>query len=84
EVIIPNIFSPNQDGINDEFAVRYTGKEAYSLVVQDRWGRTVFEAEGPSSTWDGQVGNNSAPEGVYYYMLKVGSEEYSGNVTLLR
>ena len=84
DVIIPNVFSPNGDGINDEFLILYTGKEDFELKVQDRWGRLVFEADGSQDGWNGTVGNSEAPVGVYFYALKVGEEEYTGNVTLLR
>ena len=86
ELFIPNVFSPNDDGINDAFVVRYLGSEPFSMEVFDRWGVRMFES--PVFTengWNGRSSDGSpASEGVYYYIITVGEEAYKGNVTLLR
>lgn len=86
DVLIPNIFSPNEDGINDEFQIRYTGVEPFVLEVFDRWGRSMFGPVNASSmTWDGSLANGGeAHEGVYYYIVRIGDKSYTGHVTLLR
>ena len=85
ELLVPNVFTPNGDGINDAFTVRYTGSEDFYLEVFDRWGRMFFSAEAADETWPGIDGNgNNAPEGVYYYSLQIGESSYQGNVTLMR
>jgi len=68
ELVIPNIFTPNGDAINDTFIVTDLDKYiSNSLVVFNRWGRTVYEANNYSSgEWDG--GNLS--DGTYYFILK--------------
>ena len=45
DLMIPNVFSPNGDGVNDEYQVRYTGTDVFSIKVFDRWGRLFFEAD---------------------------------------
>jgi gliding motility-associated-like protein len=82
---IPNVFTPNGDGINDFFNVIYNGKEDYSLKVFDRWGKTYFEAFSPEDQWSGFSSSESeAPEGVYFYTLQIGERSYTGNLTLMR
>jgi gliding motility-associated-like protein len=72
EVVIPNIFSPNGDGVNDFFStLDVDGTAEYYMVIYNRWGRMVFETEDSSIFWDGKVndGGEAAP-GPYYYEVK--------------
>jgi gliding motility-associated-like protein len=80
------VFSPNEDGVNDRFWVEYTGKDRFSIQIFDRWGRKMFEEEAnAANSWDGRTpeGGN-AETGVYYYVLQIGGQRFTGNVTLLR
>ncbi|MCS7074809.1 MAG: gliding motility-associated C-terminal domain-containing protein, partial [Bacteroidia bacterium] len=81
---IPNVFTPNGDGINDQFVIRYRGTKSYTLVVLDRWGKQLWSSNDPNTHWDGTNNGNPAVEGVYYYVLKIGDKTYNGNITLLR
>ena len=82
-LLIPNLFTPNDDGINDVFRVRYTGNEPMSMSIFDRWGRPVFE--GQQMEWDGRNRQNEpSVEGVYFYVITIGGKAFQGNVTLLR
>ena len=65
----PNAFSPNGDGINDEWRVAYKSIERYQCIVQNRWGRTVFKSTDPGKGWDGTIGGRPAAEGTYYYVI---------------
>lgn len=64
---IPNVFTPNGDGVNDRFEIpnieRYISNQ---LVILNRWGEKVFEKENYFGTWDG----GKLPDGVYFYILK--------------
>lgn len=89
DTLIPNVFSPNGDGVNDVFDVLLPPAETYSLSIFDRWGRRLFLSTNPSEQWDGRLGDQDVPEGVYYYVialkpLKGGILRYKGPVTLLR
>ena len=85
EVMIPNVFTPNQDGVNDAFKVDYNGNELFNMVVFDRWGRQFYQADAPDKPWDGTDSEgNPAQEGVYYYSVSIGEKNFSGNVTLMR
>lgn len=65
----PNAFTPNGDGINDEWRVAYKSIERYQCIVQNRWGRTVFKSTDPGKGWDGMIGTRPAAEGTYYYVI---------------
>jgi gliding motility-associated-like protein len=85
DLLIPNVFTPNGDGINDGFGIIYTGKENFELAVFDRWGTELFRSYDPADLWDGtNTGGSVVKEGVYFYSLQIGEKAYNGNVTLLR
>jgi gliding motility-associated-like protein len=85
DIFIPNMFTPNGDGVNDVFFIRNL-PEGSKLVITNRWGNQVFQsASYPVSAtdtglWDG--GNES--DGVYYYRLQVGGQVFTGWVEIVR
>lgn len=99
-VFAPNVFSPNEDGINDVFSLIGNTLAVVSIqefVVFDRWGNKVYEAfnlppADGSQGWDGRINGKPAQTGVYTWMAKIlyidnldGEGEYlGGEVTLLR
>lgn len=68
---IPNIFTPNGDGISDEFKISYEGSlQDYEIKVLTRSGQLIFESNDINNSWDGKIrGNNDASEGVYFYTI---------------
>ncbi len=89
DIFIPNIFSPNNDNLNDVLYVRGEGIAQLSFVVFNRWGEKVFESNDPHQGWDGKFKGKQAETGVYVYMVNVTLEngmtvKRSGNVTLVR
>lgn len=85
DLFIPNVFSPNDDGLNDSFLPLYSGSQPYALQIFDRWGVPYFQTVEKTMPWNGKTeAGDLMPEGVYYYVLKIGNKEYSGNVTLVR
>ncbi|MEM9933044.1 MAG: PKD domain-containing protein [Bacteroidota bacterium] len=64
-IFTPSAFSPNGDGINDEFVVKAQGVEIVSLKVFNRWGNLIFEGLSGQATWDGSVDGSFVPEGVF-------------------
>jgi gliding motility-associated-like protein len=89
EVYIPNVFSPNNDGINDELYVRGQHIKEAHFTVYNRWGEIVFETVNQAIGWKGQYKNKDCPEGVYFYVAEVTFvdgevTEKKGNITLLR
>lgn len=85
--IVPNAFSPDGDDINDLFITKLTPEleNCVEVKVFNRWGRKVFESSDDSKVWDGTInGKGEAEEGVYYYIVKIKDEEFSGFVELFR
>jgi gliding motility-associated-like protein len=80
---IPNVFSPNGDGINDEFFISSSNLSEYILDIFNRWGELMFHSENKTEVWDGTNHNNgkSCPNGNYFYVLKAASatRDYSSN-----
>ena len=88
---IPNVFTPNGDGIGDEFIVMYNGALSnYDLSIYTKSGQLVFHTQQPDKSWDGKIsGNNEASEGVYFYVVTATDENgenisQKGTVQLLR
>ena len=78
DVLIPEGFSPNNDGVNDTFTI--IGLEDYpshKLSIFNRWGHKVFEATNYQNDWDGTsqsiltLGAEVLPKGTYYYVLQL-------------
>lgn len=82
---IPNIFTPNQDNINEKFFISGIAcGERTSIHIFNRWGQIVFESDRPfGEFWDGTVNGREAPDGVYSYILKNGKQEWRGHLTLI-
>ncbi|MBP5365991.1 MAG: gliding motility-associated C-terminal domain-containing protein [Bacteroidales bacterium] len=86
----PNVFSPNGDGVNDEFRPAYKSIKSYRITIYNRWGRKVYSSTDPSTGWDGKIGNSNAAEGVYMYVAEAEgfdkgvSFRRKGSVTLIR
>ena len=86
---VPDVFTPNGDGINDEFKVAYKSLRTFKGIILNRWGRKVFQWTDPSKGWDGNITGRPAAEGGYFYVIEaLGTDgiEYKlkGDITLLR
>lgn len=86
---IPNAFTPNQDGKNDQFTVTGYSISGFDMQIFDRWGQLVYESSGPKDGWNGND-RNAKPcmQGVYTYRLKIHNdpknEVREGIVNLVR
>jgi gliding motility-associated-like protein len=87
---IPNAFTPNGDGINDEFLIYGIGLEDVELSIFNRWGHRIFVSSNQSAGWKGtdSFTGDICPEGVYVYLARVKKaggaiEELTGRVTLV-
>ena len=81
EVVIPNIISPNGDGINDLFQLNFP---VLKTEIYNRWGQKLFESEN-DTFWNGRTtSGNEVPEGTYYYIIVTEEETYKGYLQLLR
>ncbi|MFZ1686802.1 MAG: PKD domain-containing protein [Flavobacteriales bacterium] len=70
-ILVPNIFSPNHDGLNDTFFPIEGAGGNVDLRVWDRWGMKMFETSGIYEPWNGRTaGNKPVPDGVYFFILE--------------
>jgi gliding motility-associated-like protein len=69
---LPNVFTPNADGINDVYNVGLPNAEFFELKIFNRWGAEVFSTVNPEEHWDGTYRKNECEEGVYYVQCKHG------------
>ncbi len=70
-VFLPNIFSPNGDGINDKLFVRGKGFESLEFYIYDRWGNKMFQTTDKEKGWDGTNAGKKVAAGVYVYYVSV-------------
>lgn len=81
---LPNIFSPNGDGLNDLFVpFQYRYVESVDMRIYNRWGNLVFETDNPDILWNGvnKDSGSMCTDGVYYYVVDVHTIRLSGIVT---
>lgn len=94
---IPNVFSPNNDGVNDLFQIRVNDDQQITITrffIFDRFGKKVYErfelpAQSNVGWWDGNFKHFTSPAGAYYYFLEVefengDKETFKGDLTLIR
>jgi gliding motility-associated-like protein len=85
ELMIPNVFTPNGDGLHDKWELMYSGKGNIDIKTYDRWGKLLFTSSNIDTQWDGtNKQGNKMSDGVYFYEVKVDEKVYTGNVTILR
>jgi gliding motility-associated-like protein len=67
---IPNVFTPNGDGINDFFTLFKSDAIGLNCKIYNRWGNLIYEWDGQGNSWDGTVMQTGKPasDGVYYYV----------------
>lgn len=88
-LLLPNAFSPNNDGINDVFTLLGFNLSSAHLYIYNRWGEQVFGTTNLTEGWNGTHQNQPAPIGVYVYYAQVTynngqTELVKGNLTLIR
>lgn len=70
-LIVPNVFSPNNDGTNDLFLITSTGIKEFECTIYDRWGLKMKELSSVTIGWDGRTDDGvKASDGTYYYIIK--------------
>ncbi|MFM2194842.1 MAG: hypothetical protein RL092_442, partial [Bacteroidota bacterium] len=88
-VAIPNSFTPNGDGFNDNFVPKINGISELSFAIFNRWGNEIVNWNDVNGKWDGAINGKPSPDGVYFYVMKgkdlLGSSvEKSGSITIKR
>ncbi|MBR6277670.1 MAG: gliding motility-associated C-terminal domain-containing protein [Bacteroidales bacterium] len=77
EILIPNIITPNNDGINDYFKIKGLGS-GWQLEIFTREGVRVFKTDNYKNDWSAE----NISDGVYFYVLKKNGEHYKGNISV--
>ena len=67
---VPNVFTPNGDGHNDEFRVAYRSLREFHCWVYNRWGKLVYSWDDPAKGWDGTINGRPAAAGAYFYVIR--------------
>lgn len=87
---VPNIFTVNNDGLNDRFVLDHLGIAEFTMTIYDRWGMRVYTSNSIDETWDGKVlGKSDASEGQYFWVFRAKTVtdleiNRAGSVTLIR
>ena len=88
---IPDAFTPNGDGKNDEFyVITQDAPKVFDLVIFNRYGSKIFESANVGNRWNGTIGGSAeAPAGTYVYVLRAVSSvgaviKREGTVVLIR
>lgn len=82
ELVIPNVITPNGDGLNDYFEIEGILYVSNTLRIYNRWGQEVYSATNYRNQWKG----GDLPDGTYYYEVAVNrnDKKYTGHLTILR
>ncbi len=90
EYFFPNVFTPNDDGINDTFrGLSDCTPATFTVSIYGRWGELIFQTDDFTAAWDGTFRGKPVPADVYVYVAEIGTEDglseiYRGDVTVLR
>ncbi len=86
---VPNVFTPNNDGINDVFKLSVTNIQVDNFEIFDRWGKKLFATSDPTIGWTGVFNSKKCTTGVYFYIVNYiscldgSSKTKKGNLSLL-
>ncbi len=83
---IPNVFTPNGDGVNDAWLIENIEMfPAAEVYIFNRWGQLMFTSKGYTEPWDGSYRGHFVPAGTYMYVIDLFNDEepYEGTVTIL-
>ena len=79
-MVIPIVFSPDGDGINDRFYVMQNNLLTLNVEVYNRWGENLYQWEGINGDWDGRTfAGEQAPPGTYFIIITATGIDEAGN-----
>jgi len=90
--VVPNVFSPNNDGKNDQFLPVAATAKVFEHTIFNRWGQVVWQVADPGAAWDGTLQGVPVPDGTYFYIVNYRDlctfdqavQNARGHVTLVR
>lgn len=89
DIFVPNLFTPNADGINDFLEIYGNSIDEFDFKIYDRWGEMVFQTDNINEVWDGTFNGMPLNSAVFVYTIEVvyldGREDIQqGNITLIK
>jgi gliding motility-associated-like protein len=79
-VEMPNVFTPNGDGVNDYFLPKFDYGDWTDWQILSRWGQAVYSSQSLTQGWDGNVAGSLASDGVYFVVVRSGNRGVSQEV----
>ena len=83
DLFVPNVFTPNRDGVNDEFKLTFNTPFDIKILIFNRWGELLFESNDCYFEWNGEYKGADVQSGTYVYLIS-GKYNRKGTLTLLR
>jgi gliding motility-associated-like protein/uncharacterized repeat protein (TIGR01451 family) len=89
-LVIPKGYSPNGDGVHDNFYIRGLTRLTADVLIYNRWGNLVYQQRNYQNNWNGHSNtglrvNSELPDGTYYYIIKLNdNRKFAGYLTLAR
>lgn len=87
QIEIPNVFTPNNDGVNDVFKVNLGGQalQNFNINIYDRWGILIFSSPSVNYKWDGRTtSGQKVVDGTYFYVIDLNGKQYKGTIMLMQ
>lgn len=82
--LVPDVFSPNGDGINDEYKIYMANRticpDEFEFIIFDRWGQKMLETSDPEFVWRAE----GCMAGAYVYYLRLGEQKFTGFIALVK
>lgn len=82
--LVPDVFSPNGDGINDEYKIYLANRtvcpDEFEFLIFDRWGKKILQTKDPEFIWRGE----NCTAGAYVYYLRIGEDTFTGFIALVK
>lgn len=87
---IPNVFTPNGDGVNDVYHITISGAKSAEGYIYNRWGQLLYSWDVLNASWDGKASNGTnCPDATYFYIIKVvdkkdNAKDFPGYMLIIR
>ncbi len=85
EILIPNVFTPNNDGTNDIWYIDLSRYKETKSAIYNRWGNKIYETDNLILKWDGRTTSGEpCHDGTYFYIIQTEDKTYKGYIQLIR
>jgi gliding motility-associated-like protein len=88
-IYIPNVFTPNENHLNDYFSIVGENLKSVDIRIFDRWGEVIYQSSDKHFRWDGTYNGSPVQQGIYAYIITAAGyngedNTYKGTITVLR